>query len=124
MSRTSYLEVSPAGDGVWIVRAVGEQDIATRPHVEQTLARLTSNGTSAVVFDLGDATFIDTSVIGAIVRIRAGDGDGRENGCIAVVSPRGTFPRRVLDLVGAESLFGVYETRDEALTRVRARRTA
>jgi anti-anti-sigma factor len=107
---------------VWIVRAVGEQDIATRPHVEQPLAKLTSNRASAVVFDLGDATFIDTSVIGAIVR--AGNGDGRENGHIAVVAPRGTFPRRVLNLVGAGSLFGVFETRDEALTHVRERLTA
>jgi len=47
-----------------------------------------------------------------------------ENGHIAVVAPRGTFPRTVLNLVGAGSLFGVFETRDEALTHVRERLTA
>jgi anti-anti-sigma factor len=97
------------GESLWLLKLVGEHDLASRGSLDEALARIASTGTT-VVIDLLEATFIDSTVIG---RIAAADERG-EN--ILLVVPKSGMVRRLLDMVGLR--MPMFETRDEALRAV------
>jgi anti-anti-sigma factor len=57
------------GDGLCVVRAAGELDIAAAPEFIDVV-RASLGRSSKVELDLGDVTFIDSSGLGALVRLR------------------------------------------------------
>jgi anti-sigma B factor antagonist len=102
-------------DGVRLLCAEGELDVITAPPLLPDLARLVA-GASGVVLDLSGVTFFDSSGVRLVDRL------ARECGRIAtpvrVVAPRGSAPRRVLELVGLTDDL-VAEDMAEAVTAVR-----
>jgi anti-anti-sigma factor len=57
------------GDGVCVVRAAGDIDIAAADEFLEVVQDVLSRCTT-VEIDLGDITFIDSSGLGALVRMR------------------------------------------------------
>jgi hypothetical protein len=88
---------------VRIVELCGEHDLATLPDVRQALIHVRS-----LVVDLSAATFIDSGVVGALLRA------ARET-CLVVVAPVGSRPRNVLDFLRAGDLVSIVDEREAAL---------
>jgi anti-anti-sigma regulatory factor len=97
------------GPSLWVLELAGEHDLATAPLVDAAFSRIGVSGTTVVEFT--QTSFIDSSVVHALSRSRAGE-------TLLLVVPRGGAVRRTLDLVGITGLLRTFETRDEALQAV------
>jgi anti-sigma B factor antagonist len=111
------VEVDRVAEHVWVVALVGEHDLSTADAVRGAIDEAFAGG-SSVVFDLSDASFIDSTVLAAMMeagaRVRAQATDE-----FVVVARQGSVPRRLLDLAGAAVWMDVYESREAALVAVR-----
>jgi len=113
------LLVERTGD-VWVLTLRGEHDVGTAGTLGDTLEAIYAHG-SKVVIDLTQATFIDSTVIGQLVRGELiSEHDGRH--AFAIAAPTGDHPRRILQLVALDRRLPVYESRAEALAAVRGQR--
>ena len=88
----------------------GEHDLSTSPALEAELDAVFEHGTSVVV-DLAEASFIDSSVAGALMRTW----ESRKASSMVLCAPGGSPPRRLLDMIGITSLIPTFETRAQAL---------
>jgi len=86
----------------WLVIAEGDHDVTTNAAFERALAQC---GDTDIALDFSGATFVDSSVVGLLLR-HAGAGRGR----VAVVSPRDTPPRRVFDLIALDRTLPVFDS--------------
>ena len=78
--------------GPSVVSLCGEYDLSTAPAVQRNSIPSSSEQTSSV--DLSEATFIDSSVVGALFRTALSPGH-----VIALAAAPGTMPRRLIDMV-------------------------
>jgi anti-sigma B factor antagonist len=97
-------------DDAWIVSLHGEHDLATVPAVREQLAdpRLADR---VVVVDLTAATFIDSSVMGALFEAYRADVTPR----LRFIAPSETPPRRLFDYVGFGTAIPIFERLEDAL---------
>jgi anti-sigma B factor antagonist len=67
---TTEFRISTAhlADDAYIVSLGGDVDLATAPHLEGELAGLTDAGARRVVVDLAGAAFIDSTVLGVLLK--------------------------------------------------------
>jgi anti-anti-sigma factor len=84
---------------------MGEVDRSSAAEVEMILTRAVASG-DPVIVDLQHAKFVDSSILGAI--IKAQKQSGRRG--LAVVIPANGEVRRVFDLVDAEAMFVLVPT--------------
>jgi anti-sigma B factor antagonist len=105
------VETERLGDSLWVLKLAGEHDLSTAPAIGEALRRIAECGKTVVV-DLTQTSFIDSTVIGALVR----HADRDET--LLLVAPAAGRPRKVLDLVGMTPCMQAFETRDEALRAV------
>jgi anti-anti-sigma factor len=99
--------------GVWVVTLHGEHDLSTASQLRNALARSFSGG-SAVIVDLSQAEFIDSTIVHVLVRVQ------RERYPVALVAPPGGVPRRLLDLVRLPEAISTFHTRAETLEHLGA----
>jgi anti-anti-sigma factor len=85
-----------------LVRLRGEHDLASSSQLETTLGSLDGS----VVVDLGECAFVDSSILGILIRDSARrDGEGHR---LTVVAPaRNGAVARTLDVSGARTLLHV-----------------
>ena len=88
-------------NGVARVEIGGELDMATVPLLEEPLSALEGNGVSAILLDLRDVTFLDTSAVHAFVGARERAEAGGKRLVLIGASDRA---RRVLHLTGTRFL--------------------
>lgn len=73
-------EIARKGDW-FLLRAVGEFDMATAPLLRQQIITLVSKGARNVILDLNGVDFIDSTglgvIVGAVKRLRMVEGDLR-----------------------------------------------
>jgi anti-sigma B factor antagonist len=106
------LEINDIGLGEAPGAAVrGEIDIGTAPGLEETLVETIIDSVGAFVVDLTEVTFLDSTGIHTLQRVR--DLLGREDRALAVICPHGPV-RRVFELTGSSELFALFASRDEA----------
>jgi len=98
-------------DACEVVALVGELDMEHARSVAETLERL-ANGARAIVVDLSDLSFIDSSGIHAILQSRPRQGE------IVLVCPPGNV-KRVLDVTKIDRVLPIYDTLDGALAALR-----
>ena len=101
-------------DSIGLVELVGEHDVATTTELQDALDGVFAPG-AAVVVDLSAATFIDSSVLGVLLRaeIRTSRGRGDQ---FAVVAPKGSAAAALFDLVDARhTCFATFESVDDAV---------
>ena len=94
----------------------GEHDLSTAPILRRRLEALLDQGAPTVV-DLSPATFIDSSILGAILdaRRRASEADTG----FAVFQANGTDAvKRVLEVTGLRAELPVHADREEAFSEV------
>jgi anti-sigma B factor antagonist len=100
-----------------IVTWEGELDIATVPGLRTSLSDAAERGARRLVVDLTKVTFIDSMGIGAILNMKKRLGpDSR----LAVVLAPNSYVRVIFDVVGADSVVEVFETREEAAAHAAA----
>ena len=93
-------------DQHWVIELIGEHDLSTAPMVAKWMAGI-DDSARLIEVDLRQAEFIDSSVVGKLVSLEAAlTRDGRE---LVIVSPAGSFPRRVLDVVGVSTMLRVVD---------------
>jgi anti-sigma B factor antagonist len=111
---TPDLEVLQPKAGAAVVVLQGEHDLATKEPLYQTLSSLLETH-EVVVADLSSVLFIDSSILGVLVRADRGARDSGKHFRLQV----GTEPivKRVLEISGLLEVLDCYPTRDEALDR-------
>jgi anti-sigma B factor antagonist len=96
-------------DGLSIVRLLGEHDLSTTQVIADRLAALIESG-SPLVFDLSEATFIDSGV----VRVLDGVHIAGVPVALVISEQTSSIVRRVLDLTGAAQRFPVVPSWEDA----------
>ncbi|WP_432484771.1 STAS domain-containing protein [Kineococcus esterisolvens] len=104
-------------DGLRVLAATGELDAAVVPALLPRAASLVA-GARAVALDLSGATFLDSGGVRLVDHLARACAAG--GAPFRVVAPRGTRPRRVLELVGMADALAV----DDLGTAVTALRAA
>lgn len=104
-------------DGVRVIAISGELDLSTAPRLEEPLE--TAGDDAALLIDLSECEFIDSTGIALIVRAwqRLGGGNG-DSGRFALCG-LGDQVRRLLEVSGLESSLPTHGSRDEALAALR-----
>ena len=114
--RTGELALERTEAGVAVLTISGEHDLSTAPILRRRLDALLDQGAPTVV-DLSPATFIDSSILGAILdaRRRASEADTG----FAVFQVNGTDAvKRVLEVTGLRAELPVHADREEAFSEV------
>ena len=111
--QTSSTEV----DGVRVIAVSGELDLSTAPDLEGPLDAAVDGGGTAVLIDLAQCEFIDSTGIALIVRAwQRLDGNG--GGGLAICCPNDQV-RRVLGVSGLDRSIPVQASRDAGVAHLR-----
>jgi anti-sigma B factor antagonist len=107
--------------GIRLLEVNGELDLSTATQLEGPLDDAIASPAAAVLIDLTDCTFIDSTGIALVVRawqrVDANAGNGGEGGL--VLCCQNEQVRRVLEVTGLEHSLRVFPTRDEAAAALR-----
>ncbi len=112
----------PVGERIEIIVLAGEHDLGTVPRVRDALGIVADAGKD-VLIDLCPATFVDSSILGAVLEARRGaieSGRGFAVACSGEAEP----VRRVLEVTGLADELPVHPTREAALAALDAREAA
>ena len=104
-------------NGIQLISVRGELDLSTAPDLERPLEEALERGEGAILVDLSECEFIDSTGIALIVRAQQrleSDGTGRP----LVVCSYNDQVRRVLDITGLDVSIPVHGSRDEALASI------
>jgi anti-sigma B factor antagonist len=102
-------------DRTTIIACEGELDLSTAPQLKWRLVDALEGGRTAIVVDLGDVNFMDSTALGVLVGVRRSLDVGAR---LAVVC-RHPNVLNVFEVSGLDSAFDMFATRDEALAHVR-----
>jgi anti-sigma B factor antagonist len=107
--------------GIRLLEVGGELDLSTATQLEEPLEEAVSSPEAAVLIDLTDCTFIDSTGIALIVRAwqRVDSGAGNGGKGDLVLCCQNEQVRRVLEVTGLEHSLRVLGTRDEAVAALR-----
>jgi anti-sigma B factor antagonist len=108
-------------EGIQAIVVSGELDMHTAPQLERELDAALVEPTAAVMLDLCDCEFIDSTGIALIVRSwqqldREAGGEGRGR---LVLCSHNHQVRRLLQITGVESSISMHEQREDALAELR-----
>jgi len=102
-------------DGCTVVAVSGDVDISTSPELRSALAEVTRSGARAVVVDLTDVPFLDSTALGVLVG--AYTALRNNGGRLAMVNDHeGVL--KVLRITALHDLLGVHPTLDKAIAAV------
>ncbi len=104
------VDVSATGYGA-IVTIAGELDLATAPRVRAALASEVLEQAEAVVIDLTDVTFMDSSGLAELLNFERDMSTRRRR--LAIACPEGTA-RLLLDVTGVAEQLALYPSRADA----------
>jgi len=104
------IRVERAGDRASIVSVTGELDLSTIPRVERPLLDQVRTR-PAVIVDLTEVNFIDSSGIGMLIHAF----HSVNGGAMHTVIASGSQVERVLRIAGIDRALPVFESREDAL---------
>ena len=96
----------------------GEVDLAAVPDLEADLEAAIRESVGALVVDLTDVSFIDSSGLQVLLRARALL--GRADRALVLICPHGRV-RRVFELAGVSDVFLFYPTAEAAMAELTPR---
>lgn len=106
------IQTEPISDHAFVVSPTGEVDLYVAPELKQQLLELVERGATAVIVDLSDVTFVDSTALGVLIgtvrRLRANDGQ------LSVVC-RDPNVGRTFELTGLDRVFAIHATREQAI---------
>ena len=101
------------GEGRYLISLGGEVDLYTAPEFKQQLLEVISQGAQAVIVDLTNTTFIDSTTLGVLVggvkRLRPNGGQ-----LSLVCSDRNIT--KIFEITGLDRVFSIHDSRDDALS--------
>jgi anti-sigma B factor antagonist len=109
------LAEEPLGASGTYLTVSGELDIATAPDLRARLLAAIKRGTTSIVVDLREVTFMDSVAMAAILHARTQLG---ANGRLAVVLGAESYTQLVFEIAGLPRCLTLFETRDEAMDHV------
>ena len=107
-----------AGDVVVVV-VEGEHDIYTAPTLRERLDEAIGRG-GGIVVDLTGATFVDSSVLGALLAARRSALEAKQGFVVCVGASVEPGVQRILDITGLTPVLPVVSERAAAIDSVRA----
>lgn len=107
--RQPSIDVRAEPGDVIVLTLIGDHDLATKPSLVAELATLAPE--AAVVIDLTRCTFVDSTVIGAILNTRQPD----RPRVSLVLPPDTSYVVRALSVLGVRDLLPVHPTVEAAL---------
>lgn len=108
------IEEAPAPDGVLLLVLAGEVDLATSGVFRQQIEDARRDGSRAVVLDMADVTFVDSTMLRELLRAH---NDLKADGGRLVLAAVQPAVLRLFQLTGTAEVFALTEGRDEALGR-------
>jgi anti-sigma B factor antagonist len=108
-SKLSEDQIEP---GVEAIRVEGELDLATVGEFEARVARALDGRRRRIMIDLSGCRFIDSSVLAALIQLRAKSGSSDQPRFAVVAEAQ---PLRVLKMTGLDQRIPVFETTQDAL---------
>ena len=109
------VEVQSLDGDAQAVALTGELDQATAEDLRTPLQQTIEAGTSALMIDMSDCGFIDSTGLGVIVEawkdLRARNGEGA---ALSICCPAAEV-RRLLEVTGLDQEIEIRDTRDEAI---------
>jgi anti-sigma B factor antagonist len=106
----------PLEGGVQAVEVIGELDVLVAPELRETLVRLIESGTTCLLVDLSETTFIDSTAIGVLYgRLSELESSG---GSLSIVC-RNPNVLRTFQIAGMDRAFAIFGTRDDFLAQRR-----
>jgi anti-anti-sigma factor len=103
-------------EAIWLVSVHGEHDVSTQARLETAFGLVDLS--CAVVIDLADTQFIDTSTLATLLHCAQHAAD--KGGIVVIVAPATGHPRRVFEVTALVQFLNVFETRDDALRAIPA----
>ena len=104
--------VSTIQDGEYTVVAVaGELDVYTAPVLEESLGDLVEAGSTKLVVDLTEVTFMDSTGLGLLIKALKWT---RESGGSLQIVANTDKVRKVFRVTGLDGVLSLHETRAEA----------
>ena len=94
----------------------GELDLATAPDLRERLGAAVGSGTTRIVVDLRDVTFMDSVGLAAILHARS---RLSEHGRLALVVAPDSYARLVLEIAGMPRALAIFADGDAAIAHVR-----
>jgi anti-sigma B factor antagonist len=88
----------------FVVSAAGEADMYTAPRLEHSLEGVLALGGTSVVLDLAEVTFIDSTVLGVLLRYR---GRLEKLGGTLVIVSEDRRILRTFEITGLDRLFSI-----------------
>jgi anti-anti-sigma factor len=107
------VRVTEVAKHVWVVALLGEHDLSTADEVAAAIGGVFDAG-SNLVLDLSGASFIDSTVAGAVLRAQERV-DSHEEDELVVVAPIDSPARRMLELVGIGEVVRLCESQTAAM---------
>jgi anti-anti-sigma factor len=104
-------------DGIRALAVRGELDMNTVPELEAEIDRALAGEGVAVMLDLSDCEFIDSTGIALIVRTWQRVGGGESEGRFVLCCDNRQV-RRLLEITGVETSIPMHEQRDAALAEL------
>ena len=105
-------------EDVVVVVVEGEHDIYTAPTLRERLDEAIGRG-AGVVVDLTRATFVDSSVLGALLDARRRALDAQQGFVVCVGDDVEPGVQRILDITGLVPVLPVLRGREEAIEAAR-----
>ena len=113
------VEVQSLDDGVRVVSITGELDQATADKLRGALREAIEGESSAVLIDMSDCGFIDSTGLGVIVEawkdLQARNG---ESAALSICCPA-TEVRRLLEVTGLDQVIEIRDTREDAIAALK-----
>jgi anti-sigma B factor antagonist len=119
MTTPFTVEIEELDGDVQAFNLRGELDHATAPELREPLEAAIDQGGRAFLIDLSDCSFIDSTGLSVLVHARSRVLDEREERRLEICCPDSQI-RRLLEITGIDRVFGVHQTRDEALAALGA----
>ncbi len=108
-----------SADDVVVVVVEGEHDIYTAPTLRDRLDEALARG-GGVVVDLTAATFVDSSVLGALLEARRRAMDAGQGYVVCVGPAVEPGVQRILDITGLVPVLPVIDGRQQAIATARS----
>lgn len=107
------IEDRPVDAATHVIEVGGALDLYTAPELKERLRGVIEGGKSAVVVDLSEAAFVDSTTLGVLVaaarRLRSA------GGALALVCPQPSV-RKAFDVTGLDRVFEIHDGREDALS--------
>jgi anti-sigma B factor antagonist len=107
----------PSGEDIFVVSLAGEHDLYTAPKVQEEIRSVIAAGARAIVVDLMETTFLDSTMLHVLLSARD---ELRDSGRLLVVTNDATV-KRVFEIAGIDRFFDFYPSRRAAEEAARSR---